>query len=255
MKGLVVGHLYPDELNLYGDNGNVEVVAARCVERGIKCEVIDVGVGKVSSYPGLGEVNLLFMGGGPDSSQKSVYEDFLIEKKEFVSDYVYSGKVGLFVCGSYQLLGEFYRSADGSELKGLGIFNAHTVHFGKNKSRCIGNVRAVLSETITADPVFKNVDFLGPHIFGFENHGGRTYLGSDAVPFAKVTHGHGNNSEDGTEGLLLGNCVGTYFHGPLLAKNPHLADYLIAKALGVSELPKLDDKLSIASYTASKKLR
>ncbi len=255
MSKLVLGHLYRDELNLYGDNGNVEVLTARCSQRNIKCEVVEIGSGKVSSQPGLREVNLLFMGGGPDSSQKSVYEDFLNEKRSFVSDYVSSGKTGLFVCGSYQLLGEYYKSADGSELKGLGVFRVHTVHFGKNKPRCIGNVGAVLGGKITDDPAFKNVDFLGPRIFGFENHGGRTYLDSGAEPFARVIHGHGNNSEDGTEGVLLGNCIGTYFHGPLLAKNPHLADYLIAKALGVDELPRLDDKLSIASYTASKKLR
>ena len=255
MNKLLIGYLYKDELNLYGDNGNIEVLAARCLRRDIECEVVLINKGKLSVYDRLSEVNLLFMGGGPDSSQKSIYGDFLEEKEPFIRDYVVSGKTGLFVCGSYQLMGDYYRTADGVELKGLGIFKAHTIHFGKNRPRCIGNVRAMLNNKISSDPVFKNVDFLGEEVLGFENHGGRTYLDAGVRPFARVTYGHGNNSEDGTEGIVVGNCMGTYFHGPVLAKNPHLADYLIAKALNVNELPKLSDALTIASYTASKKLR
>ena len=255
MSRLTIGYLYKDDLNLYGDNGNVEVLTARCARRDIECEVLLINKGKLSSYNRLSEVNLLFMGGGPDSSQKSIYGDFLEEKKPFVRDYLLSGKTGLFVCGSYQLMGDYYRAADGAELKGLGLFKAHTIHFGKNKPRCIGNVRAKINSEISSDPVFKNVGFLGDEIIGFENHGGRTYLDEGAAPFAHVTYGHGNNSEDGTEGIVVGNCIGTYFHGPILAKNPHLADYLIAKALNVIELPKLNDLLTTASYAASKKLR
>ena len=255
MSKLLIGYLYKEDLNLYGDNGNVEVLTARCFGRSIECEVLLIDKGKLTSHNRLSEINLLFMGGGPDSSQKSIYGDFLEEKKPFLLDYVTSGKTGLFVCGSYQLMGDYYRASDGEELKGLGIFKAHTIHFGKNKPRCIGNVRATLTGKISSDPVFKNVNFLEDGIVGFENHGGRTYLDSGAEPFARVTYGHGNNSEDGTEGILLGNCIGTYFHGPLLAKNPHLADYLIAKALNVQELPKLNDRFTTASYTASKKLR
>ena len=255
MNKLLIGYLYKDELNLYGDNGNVEVLSARCARRDIECEIVLISKGNLSAYARLSEINLLFMGGGPDSSQKSIYGDFLEEKEPFIRDYIASGKTGLFVCGSYQLMGDYYRAADGAELKGLGLFKAHTIHFGKNRPRCIGNVRAKINSKLSSDQVFKNVDFLGGAVIGFENHGGRTYLDAGAEPFAHVTYGHGNNSEDGTEGIIVGNCIGTYFHGPVLAKNPHLADYLIAKSLNLPELPKLNAGLTVASYTASKKLR
>lgn len=249
MNKLRIGHLYREELNLYGDNGNTEVLVARCLRRNIPVEVINIETGLLPSQDALGSVNFLFMGGGPDSSQKLIYEDFLTEKKAFMKDYVSSGKCGLFVCGAYQLMGNYYKSSDGSELEGLGIFDLHTVNFGKDKARCIGNVRAVLSPSVQHTVLFDHT------IVGFENHGGRTYLNKGVEPFARVTYGNGNNSEDGTEGVLFKNCIGTYFHGPVLAKNPHLADYLLAKSLGVTELDKIDDSLTIASFSCSKSLR
>lgn len=255
MSKLVIGHLYKSSLNLYGDDGNVEVIAARCLRRGIPVEIIAVEIGDKLSVESLASINFLFMGGGPDSSQKSIYRDFLEERKSFMSDYVSSGKAGLFVCGSYQLMGNYYKASDGSELKGLGIFDLHTVNFGKGKPRCIGNVRALLNNNIRSDKVFEQQYCVDGLIVGFENHGGRTYLGEKSKPFAQVTYGHGNNSEDSSEGVHLNNCIGTYFHGPVLAKNPHLADYLIKKSLGVTDLEEVDDTLTIASYTASKKLR
>ncbi len=255
MSKIVIGHLYRDELNLYGDNGNVEVLVSRCLKRNIDVSVVDIGLGSVPSYKGFSDVNILFMGGGPDSSQKLIYDDFLSEKRSYISDLAASEKVGIFVCGSYQLMGNYYKSFDGSVLEGLGLFNIYTENFGSSKPRCIGNVRALLNPQISQDPVFKNVSFLGNEIVGFENHGGRTFLDEEVTPFAHVTYGSGNNSEDGTEGVHQKNFFGTYFHGPVLAKNPHLTDYLIAKALNVQELLRLDDGLSIASFSASKKLR
>ncbi len=255
MKEVKIGYLYPNELNLYGDNGNVEVLVQRCLRRNINVSVENIGAGSLPKTSVLTSLNLLFMGGGPDSSQKNIYEDFLNVKKPFMKDYIDNGGAGLFVCGSYQLLGRYYKAADGLVLKGLSILDLYTEHFGKNKPRCIGNVRAKLNPKISDDAVFKNINFLDDQIVGFENHGGRTYLGSKSLPLGKVTYGNGNNSEDGTEGVIYKNCIGTYFHGPFLAKNPHIADYFIAKVLNVDNLPILDDKFSKESFSASKKLR
>ena len=170
-------------------------------------------------------------------------------------DYVEKGGVGLYVCGSYQLLGRYYKAADGTSLQGLEIFDLYTESFGKKKPRCIGNTVARLSESILEDPVFKNINRVGEKIVGFENHGGRTYIANIENCFAKVEIGHGNNSEDYSEGYLHKNSIGTYFHGPVLARNPHLADYLIAKSLGVESLENLDDSLILAAHNASMNLK
>jgi lipid II isoglutaminyl synthase (glutamine-hydrolysing) len=251
---LVIGHFYKKHLNLYGDNGNVEVLVRRASSRGYAVEVLEIDPLGAGSPEVLSRINFIFMGGGPDSGQKLVYEDLLLNKKSFLQDYIGKGGAGLFVCGAYQLLGRYYKSSDGSMLQGLDIFDAYTEHFGLSKPRCIGNTQAKLSSNLLNDPVFKNVNQVGDYIVGFENHGGRTYLTNKGLSLAEVTKGHGNNSEDGTEGFLLNNSVGTYFHGPLLSKNPHLADYLLAKSLSLDTLPKLDDKLIITAHSASMKL-
>lgn len=255
---LTIGYFYPDLLNLYGDTGNVEILAFRAKKMGFDVEVIHITIGTDMEASGLSDVNLLFMGGGPDSGQKSMYKDLFDTKRNFVEDYVSSGKVGLYICGAYQLLGKYYKSADGSVLDGLGVFDLYTQHFGADSPRCIGNTLAQLSSEIVNDPIFPNTPF-NDKLVGFENHGGRTYLGKAAKPFAKVLKGHGNNSTDATEGVLYKNSIGTYFHGPILSKNPHLADYLIFKALNLDKqqietLPKIDDTLVLAAHTASKKL-
>ena len=197
-KVLKLGYFYRDLLNLYGDTGNVDILAFRARGRGVSVEVIDISVGE--SFPT--DLDMVFMGGGPDSGQKLMYEDLLKNKKSFLKDYIESQKVGLFICGSYQLLGKYYKSADGSILCGLEIFELYTEHFGLSKPRCIGNTTAVLDSVITNSPVYKKVaeHYVsgGNTIVGFENHGGRTYLGNTARPFAQVSKGHGNNSEDHT---------------------------------------------------------
>jgi lipid II isoglutaminyl synthase (glutamine-hydrolysing) len=251
----VIGYLYPHLLNLYGDNGNVEILSSRAKARGFNVEVVRISTEAVLKPDSINHFNVVFMGGGPDSSQKLMYEDLYKNKKEFLRDYVESGGVGLFVCGSYQLLGNYYKAADGSVLQGLSIFNIHTEHFGNKKPRCIGNVVCEVSEELRRDPVFNAVNKVGSALVGFENHGGRTYLNDKILPLGKIVVGQGNNSEDGTEGVLYKNSIGTYLHGPLLARNPHLADYLIAKGLGLDSLQELDDSLIIAAHTASKKLK
>ena len=152
----------------------------------------------------------------------------------------------MFICGSYQLFGHYYKAADESILRGLGIFRLHTEHFGNHKPRCIGNV-CVESTLNLNDGTYGNV------LVGFENHGGRTYLDPGVQPFGRVVSGFGNNGEDFTEGVVYKNGIGTYLHGPILSKNPHLADYLLKKSLNVEELPPLEDNLIQLAHEQAKK--
>ncbi len=254
-KKLTIGYFYPDLLNLYGDDGNVQILLSRAKARGIDAKVVHVNVETEVTEELMDSLDIVFMGGGPDSSQKGMYKDLLETKGNYLKEYVGEGGVGLYICGSYQLFGKYYKSADGSMLDGLGIFNVYTEHFGNHKPRCIGNVVCEIEDQIKSDPLFKKINTIGNTLVGFENHGGRTYLEKGAQPFAKIVMGHGNNSEDGAEGIIYKNSIGTYLHGPVLARNPHLADYLIAKSLGLEDLDKLDDTLIISAHTASKKLK
>ncbi len=251
---LTLGYFYNQQLNLYGDDGNVQILKFRAEQRGIQTEVVEIGIREDIEFIKSKNINLVFMGGGPDSGQKDMYEDLLHSKGSFLKDYIENNGFGLFICGSYQLLGNYYKAADGSVLEGLGVFDLYTEHFGNKKSRCIGNVFAEISHELVEDPVFKQVNRLGNTLVGFENHGGRTFLGNNIKPFAHIINGHGNNSVDKTEGCIYKNAIGSYIHGPILSKNPHLADYLIAGALGIS-LPPLNDDLIIAAHTASKLLK
>ena len=247
-KKLVIGYFYPHLLNLYGDTGNVEILVARAKARNIDVEVLAITPDVLLEPEMCGAVNLVFMGGGPDVSQKKMYEDLIHHKGDFLRDYIVAGGVGLYICGSYQLLGHYYKSSDGDVLEGLGIFDLYTEHFGPRKPRCIGNVVAELLGDLSNGFAFST-------LVGFENHGGRTFLGSTAQPFGKIKMGYGNNGQDGTEGVLYKNSIGTYLHGPLLAKNPHIADYLIAKSLELTKLASLDDSLILSAHTASKNLK
>ncbi len=252
---LTLGYFYPKELNLYGDNGNVEILCSRARSRNIDVEVLEIN-SDTKLTPDLEKnINLIFMGGGPDSGQKAMYENLINVKGSFLKEYIGAGGVGLYVCGSYQLLGRYYKSADGSVLEGLGAFDLCTEHFGKEKPRCIGNVVCEICPGLKNDTIFSSVNRLGTTLVGFENHGGRTYLGKGMLPLAKILTGNGNNGEDKTEGVLYKNSIGTYLHGPVLSKNSHLADYLLAKGLGLSGLEQLDDSLIFSAHAAAKKLR
>jgi CobQ-like glutamine amidotransferase family enzyme len=251
---LTIGYFYKEELNLYGDTGNVEIIAHRANQRGLNAEIKVVGLHDSVTSPLMHEIDILFMGGGPDAGQKKMYEDLLQNKGSYIKDHIESGKVGLFICGSYQLLGKYYKSADGSILEGLSVLDYYTQHFGHDKPRCTGNVVAKINSTLLNDPVFSANNRIGATLVGFENHGGRTYLGKDLKSLASVEMGFGNNGEDKTEGLFYKNTFGTYLHGPILSRNPHLADYLIAKSLGFEKLDVLDDTFIISAHTASKKL-
>ncbi len=232
---LTIGWLYPELMSTYGDRGNILVLQKRCEWRDI--EVIILPITNETSLTQLSTIDILFGGGAQDLEQEMVMED-LHEKGPTIRGLIEGGKPALFVCGSPQLMGTYYEPAEGTRIEGLGIFDMVSKHPGKDVERCIGNIAA----EVTLEGVSEKL------IIGFENHGGRTYLGKSAQPFAKVIKGNGNNGEDGTEGVLYKNAIGCYFHGPLLPKNPQIADWLIKKALEEKykeeiTLSQLDDSL------------
>lgn len=275
---LKISYLYPKELNLYGDTGNVEILMYRLQKRNIRVELHKINSTTKINSDFVKNTDILFIGGGPDSGQKEMYQDLIENKGPYIKDYIESGGIALFICGSYQLMGNYYKSADGYILDGIGIFNLHTQHFGHAKPRCVGNTVYELNSGITEDPVYKNLPkelSSLKTIVGFENHGGRTYLHNKTVennnnnqifeqkPFATVLVGNGNNSEDKTEGVHYKNAIGTYSHGPILSKNPHLADYLIFKAIEKKQTGsngkmllqqitqrELDDKIILHAHSA-----
>ncbi|MEO7021059.1 MAG: glutamine amidotransferase [Ktedonobacteraceae bacterium] len=209
---LTLGHLYPDQLNLYGDRGNILTLKQRCQWRGIQLRVVELGLGDALDPDAY---DMLFIGGGQDREQAPVAQDLYDIKSIGLWAAIEDDMPVLAVCGGYQLLAHYYRPASGPDMKGLGVFDAWTVHRGPRAPRCIGNV------AITWD---------GQTLVGFENHGGQTYLGT-AKPLGKVLKGYGNNAQDGSEGAIYRNAYGTYLHGSLLPKNPHFADHLIQLAL------------------------
>jgi len=254
MSNLTIGWFYPEELNLYGDRGNVEILVSRAKARGFSAEVLEIDSDTKISSDYLEKINLVFMGGGPDLAQQQIYKDFLEDKGSYLRGFLEDGGVGLFICGSYQLLGNYYKSSDGVVLKGLGLLDFYTEHIGSGRPRSIGNVVVEVNETLLADPYFKNNNFIGNTLVGFENHGGCTYLSKGLNSLGTTRKKYGNNAKDTTEGVLYKNTVGTYLHGPVLARNPHLADFLIAKSLQIPQLRKLDDSIIISAHTQSKEL-
>ena len=225
---LTIGWLYPQLMSTYGDRGNIIVLQKRCEWRGIKTEIIDID--QKTDNQQLKTIDLLFGGGAQDREQEIVMKD-LHKKKQAIKTLIENDIPALFVCGAPQLMGQYYEPSVGKRIEGLGIFEMLTKHPGPKQDRLIGNVVAkIQTENIAPIP-----HTLSPitYIVGFENHGGRTYLGKTAKPFAKIVKGFGNNGEDGTEGVVYKNAIGSYLHGPLLPKNPQLADWLIAKALEV----------------------
>jgi CobQ-like glutamine amidotransferase family enzyme len=239
---LRIGWLYPELMSTYGDRGNITVLQKRCEWREINVEMVPIDETTPNSQ--LATLNLLFGGGAQDREQEIVMQN-LRKQEKAIKSLVEKGIPALFVCGSPQLMGNYYEPAEGKRIEGLGIFDMVTQHPGPDKERLIGNLIAdILWENLSPNPY----TLTPSSVVGFENHGGRTYLGSKVKPFAKVIKGYGNNGEDGTEGVVYKNAIGCYLHGPLLPKNPQIADYLIAKALQVKygkeiALNPLDDDL------------
>jgi lipid II isoglutaminyl synthase (glutamine-hydrolysing) len=231
--------LYPEQMNIYADRGNILFLQRRCEWRGIPFQYAAAGPGDGFDP---GEHDLIYIGGGQDRDQVLVAEDMLRTKRDAIASAVEDGAALLAVCGGYQLLGHRYELGEQS-IPGLGIADLETVRVPG--PRLIGNVSI---ETDLGD---------GPRVLaGFENHGGRTELGPDAEPLGRVLHGHGNNDRDGYEGVKHRNLVGTYLHGPLLPKNAWLADRLITLAVErltgtLPELEPLGDELEAAAHAVA----
>ena len=199
-----IAHLYPNQMNLYGDKGNVIALTRRAEWHGLQPQVITLSPGETFAPD---DFDLLFIGGGQDREQKLICQDFLDIKKNCLIDAVENDMVILAICGGYQLLGKYYKVDENQIIPGIGILDVWTV---AGSRRLIGNV---IVETNTP----------GGTLVGFENHSGLTYLGAAATPLGKVIAGYGNNGEDGSEGCIYRNVFGSYLHGSLLPKNPALA--------------------------------
>jgi lipid II isoglutaminyl synthase (glutamine-hydrolysing) len=209
-----VGHLYPSYLNIYADRGNIAVLARRALLRGHELGVEAIGVGD-DLEPGAHD--LLYVGGGQDREQALIAPD-LASKGPAVLAAMEDGAALLAVCGGYQLLGRGYRGRDGSFMPGAGLFPHETV---AGDTRMIGDVLLECE----LEPGSRRL------LAGFENHAGRTLLDPGARPLGRVVHGFGNDGASGYEGCVVANAIGTYLHGPLLPRNPWLADWLLARSL------------------------
>lgn len=219
-----IAHLYPKELNLYGDSGNVLCLYNRLIRRGYKTEVTHINIGdKINDF------DILFIGGGQDKEMKIIAKD-LKRKSDMLSYCIEQGKTILAICGGYQLLGDYYTSIDGEQIKLSSALPFYTV---AGEKRMIGN--------FVYQTAFGKV-------VGFENHAGKSYLKGNLSPLGKIITGFGNNGEDATEGLLYKNTFGTYAHGPVLPKNPAFADELIKRALQTEDLMTLDDAIEIQCH-------
>ena len=231
---LKICHLYPDVLNLYGDGGNVICMRQRLQWRGIDAVVDRCCIGdslRAADY------DIFFIGGGQDFEQEVLLQDLGGGKAEEIKAAVRDGKTFLAICGGYQMLGNYYRTWDGVQCDFIGAIDVETIG---QKERMIGNY------------VFTCDELDGQTVVGFENHSGRTYLGSGVRPIGRVLAGNGNNGEDHMEGARVNNLFATYSHGCPLPKNPALADYILKTALeakfGTVSLAPLDDSLENSAH-------
>ena len=224
---VVIAHLYPQRMNIYGDTGNVIALARRLEWRGVPHRVDRVTIGE--EYDLL-SADVVVAGGGEDASQIAVADD-LVARASGIHEAVDAGVGFLGVCGTDQLFGRRFEAADGTELPGIGVFAAETVG---GPGRMIGNVV---------------VDSEFGRLVGFENHGGRTRLDPGQEALGRVRKGHGNDGESGEEGAVTANCFGTYLHGSVLPKNPRFADALLERSLRRRHpdvvLEALDDRLEL----------
>lgn len=230
MDEIKILYLYPDILDLYGDVGNIKILKYRLEKRNIKPIIDTYSLG--DKAPNFSDYDIVFSGGGADNEQTILSSDLAKYKKE-IKEAINSGVFFLLICGSYQLFGKYYKGVDGNLIPGLEIFNYYTEAIEDRNKRCIGNI---VIETVLDGKEIK--------IIGFENHGGQTYDVQES--FGSVLYGNGNKFNDLVEGYKTENVIATYLHGPLLAKNPELADYIIKYALKRKygkqiELAKLND--------------
>lgn len=230
---LVIGYLYSDLMNMYGDTGNIIALQKRAQWRGIE---VGIKIKSLRSKVKKGEIDLFFFGGGQDQQQELVAKDLRISGKgKVIKSEIERGVPLLSICGGYQLLGEFYKPHNDPKLPGIGLFPSYTK---ASHDRMIGNI---IIETEFG------------RLVGFENHSGKTYLKPGATPLGQVAKGFGNNGQDKSEGCIYKNAIGCYMHGSLLPKNPKLADWLITKALEIKydkkiALEPLDDELETKAH-------
>lgn len=232
MKKIKVLHMYADMLDLYGDSGNMEIIRYRCAKRGIECEVDTYSVD--SEKPDFTSYDMIYIGGGADLEQQHISAD-LLKCREGIRAAYEAGTFLFLICGGYQLMGKYYRDADGNDIPGLELFDYYTVAPSSRRKRCIGNI--VLRTEITGVPI---------EVVGFENHGGQTQ--GIKTPLGEVLYGNGNCSKSRYEGYFEKNVIATYMHGPCLSKNPELSDYMIGYCINrgadeMQELEPLDDTL------------
>jgi lipid II isoglutaminyl synthase (glutamine-hydrolysing) len=239
-RTLRVCQLYPDLMNIYADRGNMLMLERRCAWRGIGFELTGAGLGDAVDPDAY---DIIYMGGGQDRDQQLCAQDLVDTKRDALHAAAARGAVIMGICGGIQLLGHHYELGD-ERVPGVGLVDLHTVR-AIDGSRLIGNV------AIEVD--LPGLD--GPRVLaGFENHGGRTFLGASEAPLGRVLRGHGNDGKSGFEGVLHGTVLGTYLHGPLLPKNAWFADWLLATALGLhpAELAPLDDRLEEAAHASAR---
>lgn len=236
---LRIGWLYPEYMNLYGDRGNIIVLEQRSRWHGLDPVVTKVSLGEKADFR---QFDLVMMGGGQDREQGLIAEDFLKVKGSSLGEAIHDGLAVLAVCGGYQMLGKYFRTHKGETLRFTGILDLWTEG---SSDRLIGNV-------IIESDIFGTSQTL----VGFENHSGKTYLGQGLKPLGRVVKGNGNNGKDKAEGVLFKNTIGTYLHGSILPKNPHLADWLIQRALdrrygaGQVKLEPLNNELEEKAHQA-----
>ena len=230
--------LYPDLMNIYADRGNLLLLERRCGWRGIGFEVTAAGLGEpIDPEPH----DLFYLGGGQDRDQLLCAQDLVETKRGALHTAAAGGKVILGVCGGYQLLGHAYAFGH-EEVPGVGLVDLRTVR-SETGPRLIGNVAIEVDLPGASQRV----------LAGFENHGGRTHLGSDEQPLGRVLRGHGNTGDSGFEGVIRDGVIGTYLHGPLLPKNAWFADWLVQRALGLEALAPLDDSLEDAAHAGARR--
>ena len=232
---LKICHMYPDVLNLYGDRGNVMCLTRRLRWRGIEASVTRLPIGGRLPLSGF---DLVFIGGGQDFEQQVLLEDLHRGKDREIISAIEDGVTFLTICGGFQMLGSYYETYDGKRCDFIGALDLCTIG---SKTRMIGNYK------FQCGP-----DAGGSVVVGFENHSGKTWLGSGVEPLGKVLSGFGNNGQDGTEGAHYKNVFGTYSHGPLLPKNPAFCDHLLQTALerkyGKAKLTPLDDRAELLAH-------
>lgn len=238
MKQIIISHLYPKEMNIYGDNGNVLVLKKRLQWMGYKVEVYGVGIGdKIPT-----KTSIIIGGGGQDAGQNDIAKDLLIAKKQTLKDMADNGVSMLMICGLYQLFGHYFKTSNNIEIPGIGILDAYTV---AGPTRIIGNV------VVDSKRYGK--------VIGYENHSGRTYLSKGTANIGLVPVGQGNNGEDNSEGCLYKNVIGSYLHGPILSKNNKLTNHIIETATGFTSDSDTNELLFVdnlvrSARTAAKKL-